>query len=99
MLLYTIWTVTVLVDVATEPYLKLCLCMGIVYFCENSHLLIHTSEHACMSAIYYQMDSLTYILYCTAKHAIHLKSDPTILDAAGLLRILDLLKPRILVVC
>ena len=55
--------------------------MGVVYYCENVHLLRHRSEHTSASKIYYQMESLTKALQCKAKYAVNMKPDPTLSDA------------------
>ena len=59
--------------------------MGMVWYSENAHLLQCRSEHACASAIYYQMDSVVKTIHYKAKHAISLKLDPTFLDAKDLI--------------
>ena len=58
--------------------------MGVVYYCENVHLLRHRSECICLSTIYYNMDLVTKTLNCNAKYLINLKLYPTLLDAENL---------------
>ena len=44
------------------------------------HSRSQRSEYTYASAIYYQMDLVSKAMHFKAKHVIHLKSDPTILD-------------------
>ena len=78
----------------TKP--QLITSMGVVYSCENAQLLIHSSEHICVSAIYY-IGSVTKYIQCEVKHEISLKSDPTLLDVGDLIIPLNLLGPWTLV--
>ena len=48
----------------TELQLILYTCMGVVHYCESAHLLRYRSEHACTSAIYYQVDLVMEALPC-----------------------------------
>ena len=75
----------------TEPQLKLCTCMGLVYYCKNIHLLGSRSEHTCTSAIYYQTYSVMKAMSFEAKHADNLKLNFTLLDAEELILLLNLL--------
>ena len=49
-----------------ERHLCLCNKMGATYYCENSYVLRHRSEHTCESAIYYCTDPKTIIKHCRA---------------------------------
>ena len=71
--------------------------MGVVYYCEYAHQLIHRSEHICLSAIYYQVDSVTKALHFKENYTIKLKPDPTFLHAGDLILLSNFTKPWILV--
>ena len=81
----------------TEPYLKLCTHMGVVYSCKNAHLLEHRSAHTCASVINTQVDSLMNALHCKEKYIINLKPDPTPLDPGDLILLSNLPRPKALV--
>ena len=61
-----------------ELQLKLCIHIGIVYYCENANLLKHRSEDTHAFAIYYQMDYVTKAIHCKEKYTNNLKPDATI---------------------
>ena len=50
---------------------QLCLCskMGATYYCKNSYVLRHRSEHTCELAVYYHTDPKTIIKHCRAMFA------------------------------
>ena len=56
----------------TELQLRLLTSLGAVCYGENAYLLSHRSEHMCVSAVYYPMDSVTKALHCKEKQAISL---------------------------
>ena len=62
---------------------QLCLCnkMGATYYCENSYVLRHRSEHTCELAIYYCTDPKTIIKHCRAMFASRQNFPPKVLDA------------------
>ena len=47
-----------------ELQFKLCSHMEIVYYHKNAHILRLGSEHACTSAIFYEIFSSTKALHC-----------------------------------
>ena len=71
--------------------------MRIIYYCKNTHLLRHRSEHTSASVTFYLTGHPTKAIQYKAKHAINLKPDPTILDAGDLALFGNLLKPWSLV--
>ena len=59
--------------------------IGLVYYCENTHVLGHRAEHICASTIYSQMYSVTKAMHCKSKQANSLKPDPSILITGNLI--------------
>ena len=64
-----------------ERQLRLCNKMEATYYCENSYVLRHRSEHTCESAIYYRTDPKTIIKHCRAMFASRQNFPPKVLDA------------------
>ena len=90
---YIAWLIYVFIG-ATD---KLGIHMGVVYYCENAHLLRHRSERTSASAYCYQVDSETKALHYKGKYAINLKLDPTLLDVGDMILVSNFPRPWILV--
>ena len=80
-----------------ERQLRLCNKMGATYYCENSYVLRHRSEHTCESAIYYRTDPKTVIKHCRAMFASRQNFPPKVLDAGETMVLFNLPRPWILV--
>ena len=80
-----------------EQQLRLCNRMGATYYCENSYVLRHRSEHTCESAIYYHADSWTITKHCKATFVSKHKFPPKVLDAGETMVLFNLPEPWILV--
>ena len=77
--------------------MHLCNKMGATYYCENSYVLRHQSEHTCESAIYYRTDPKTIIKHCRAMFASRQNFPPKVLDAGKTMVLFNLPRPWILV--
>ena len=77
----------------TESQPNLSTCTGVVYYCENAHLLRHSHRHTCALVIYCQMDSITFAMHCKAKHKINLRHNPAVLDIGDLILPCNLPEP------
>ena len=71
--------------------------MGATYYCENSYVLRHQSEHTCESTIYYRTDPKTIIKHCRAMFASRQTFAPKVLDAGETMVVFNLPRPWILV--
>ena len=80
-----------------ERQLRLCNKMGATYYCKNSYVLRHRSEHTCESAIYYRTDPKTIMKHCRAMFASRQNFPPKVLDAGETMILFNLPKPWILV--
>ena len=80
-----------------ERQLHLCNKMGVTYYCENSYVLRHRSEHTCESAIYYCTDPKTIIKHFRAMFASWQNFPPKVLDAGETMVLFNLPRPWILV--
>ena len=61
--------------------LRLCNKMVATYYCENSYVLRHGSEHTCESAIYYRTVPKTIMKHCRAMFTSWQNFPPKALDA------------------
>ena len=61
--------------------LKQCIRFSIIYFCEQTFLMKHTSEHTCKSAIYHDQNSEIIKRKCNIQYYPKLNPTPQILDA------------------
>ena len=71
--------------------------MGATYYCENSYVLRHRSEHTCESAIYYRTDPKMIMKHCRAMFASRQNFPPKVLDAGETMILFNLPRPWILV--
>ena len=81
----------------TEQQLRLCWKIGYTYYCENSYLLRHRSQHTCASAIYYNEDETAKVEHCKPQFIQNKKFNAQILDAGKQLVLSNLPKPWVLV--
>ena len=79
----------------TELQLKICTHMEVLYYCIHAQLVRYRSEHNCLPAIYYQVDSVTKALHSKDYYATNLKLDHTLLDAGDFILLYNLLKSYI----
>ena len=80
-----------------ERQLRLCNKMGATYYCENSYVLRHRSEHTCESVIYYRTDPKTIMNHCRAMFTSRQNFPPKVLDAGETMILFNLPRPWILV--
>ena len=80
-----------------ERQLRLCNKMGATYYCKNSYVLRHRSEHTCELAIYYHTDPKMIIKHCRAMFAFRQNFPPKVLDAGKTMVLFNLPRPWILV--
>ena len=71
--------------------------MGATYYCENSYVLRHRSEHTCESVIYYRTDPKTIMKHCRAMFTSWQNFPPKVLDAGETMILFNLPRPWILV--
>ena len=71
--------------------------MGATYYCENSYVLRHRSEHTCESAIYYRTDPKMIMKHCRAMFTSWQNFPPKVLDAGKTVILFNLPRPWILV--
>ena len=64
-----------------QSELKQCIRFSIIYFCEQTFLMKHTSEHTCESAIYHEQNSEIIKRKCNIQYYPELNPTPQILDA------------------
>ena len=64
-----------------QSELKQCIKFSIIYFCEQTFLMKHTSEHTCESAIYHEQNSEIIKRKCNIQYYPELNPTPQILDA------------------
>ena len=80
-----------------ERQLKLRNKMGAAYYCKNSYVLRHRSEHTCESAIYYRTDPKMIMKHCRAMFASRQNFPPKVLNAGQTMILFNLPTPGILV--
>ena len=80
-----------------ERQLRLCNKIGATYYCENSYVLHHRSEHTCESAIYYRTDPKMVKTHCKAMFTSGQNFPPKVLDAGETMILFNLPRPWILV--
>ena len=80
-----------------ERQLRLCNKMGSTYYCENSYVLRHGSEHTSESVIYYRTDPKMIIKHCRAMFTSWQNFPPKVLDAGETMILFNLPRPWILV--
>ena len=71
--------------------------MGATYYCENSYVLRHRSEHPCESEIYYRTDPKMIRKHCRAMFTSWQNFPPKVLDAGETMILFNLPRPWILV--
>ena len=71
--------------------------MGATYYCENSYVLRHRSEHTCELAIYYRTDPKMIMKHCRAMFTSWQNFPPKVLDAGETMILFNLPRPWILV--
>ena len=67
-----------------------------IYYCQNSYVLRHRTQHTCESAVYYKMDAKTITKHCQAKFAANVEFTPKVLDAGETMVLFNLPRPWIL---
>ena len=77
----------------TQAQISLCAKIGYMYYCEYAHLLKKHTEHACMSAIYYNQGSDVKAKQCRTIVTFDTIPESKILDASDLLILSNLQKP------
>ena len=80
-----------------ERQLWLCNKMGATYYCENSYVLRHRSEHTCESVIYYRTDPKMIMKHCRAMFTSQQNFPPKVLDAGKTMILFNLPRLWILV--
>ena len=80
-----------------ERQLRLGNKMGATYYCENSYVLWHRSEHTCKSAMYYWTDPKTIMKHCRAMFTSRQSFPPKVLDAGETMILFNLPRPQILI--
>ena len=80
-----------------ERQLRLCNKIGATYYCENSYVLRHRSEHTCESAIYYRTDPKMVKTHCKAMFTSGQNFPPKVLDTGETMILFNLPRPWILV--
>ena len=69
----------------TQAQISLCAKIGYMYYCEYAHLLKKSTEHTCMSAIYYDQGSDVKVKQCKTIVTFDTIPESKILDASDLL--------------
>ena len=64
-----------------QPELKQCIKFSVMYFCEQTFLMKHTSEHTCETAIYHEQNPDTIKDKCNIQYYPEFNPTPQILDA------------------
>ena len=64
-----------------QSELKQCIKFSVMYFCEQTYLMKHTSEHTCKTAIYHEQSSDLIKDKCNIQYYPELNPTPQILDA------------------
>ena len=64
-----------------QSELKQCIKFSVMYFCEQTSLMKHTSEHTCETAIYHEQSPDLIKDKCNIQHYPELDPTPQILDA------------------
>ena len=77
----------------TQVQISLCAKIGYTYYCEYTHLLKKCTEHTCMSAIYYNQESVIKVNQCKTIVAFDNTLESKILDAGNILILSNLQKP------
>ena len=77
----------------TQAQISLCAKIGYMYYCEYAHLLKKCTEHACMSAIYYDQGSDIKVKQCKMIVTFDTIPESKILDTSDLLILTNLQKP------
>ena len=76
-----------------QAQISLCAKIGYMYYCEYAHLLKKCTEHACMSAIYYDQSSKITADKCKTIVMFDTLPESKILDAGDILILSNLQKP------
>ena len=69
----------------TQAQISLCAKIGYTYYCEYAHLLKKHTEHTCMSAIYYDQESVIRANQCKTVVTFDNTPESKILDAGNIL--------------
>ena len=77
----------------TQAQISLCAKIGYMYYCEYTHLLKKSTEHTCMSSIYYDQGSDVKAKQCKTIVTFDTIPESKILDAGNLLILSNLQKP------
>ena len=77
----------------TQAQISLCTKIGYTYYCEYAHLLKKHTEHARMSAIYYDQESENKANQCKTIVTFDNTPDSKILDASNILILSNLQNP------
>ena len=77
----------------TQAQISLCAKIGYMYYCEYAHLLKKSTEHTCMSAIYYDQESEIKANQCETIVTFDNTLESKILDPSNILILLNLQKP------
>ena len=76
----------------TQAQISLCAKMGYMYYCEHAHPLKKSTEHTCMSAIYYDQESEIKANQCKTIVNSNNTPESKILDAGNILILWNLQK-------
>ena len=77
----------------TQVQISLCAKIGYTYYSEYAHLLKKSTEHTCMSTIYYDQESEIKANQCKTKVTFDNILESKILDAGNILILMNLQKP------
>ena len=77
----------------TQAQISLCAKIGYMYYCEYAHLLKKSTEHTCMSAMYYDQESKIKVNQCKTIVTFDNTLESKILDASNILILSNLQKP------
>ena len=77
----------------TQVQISLCAKIGYTYYCEYAHLLKKCTEHACMSAIYYDQESEIKANQCKTIVTFDNTPESKILDTGNILILLNSQNP------
>ena len=77
----------------TQAQISLCAKIGYIYYCECSHLLKKSTEHTCMSAIYYDQSSQIKADKCKMIVTFDTLPESKILCTGNILMLSNLQKP------
>ena len=77
----------------TQAQISLCAKIGYAYYCEYAHLLKKCTEHTCMSAIYYDQESVIKANQCKTIVTFDNTPKSKILDTGNILLLSNLQKP------